>query len=360
MKINKNHQGKEFKSYFRFIGQVKQSITGTSENFIVQPLFQTTLTKTNKPRRVLRFDVLTNKFNNIAVQLAGMEKEFVYLYSSTDKKSEKIKWADRLDKSKYPNESYHYIQSEWDLSQSIANDLNENDWVEVKGKYEFGTFTNEEGKEYPVIKRIITSVEQIEDGQEIALRNKTKINYICDFESPDFIEVNYFGLEIGIKSVYQEEETKDVIVNGVFLDYGKEKSAPKDVKLSVPYKEAEKGKSSLADAFVKLNQYDFIEVVGTDNNRPIFSEVTVEVENTDDPFADVDETVAQTQRVISGNKKGLEIIAVVANTYQKGLLTKEEFEPTVEQQFVGNEVEVYEIPFNDADMPEWMKDIKED
>jgi hypothetical protein len=360
LKINKSHQGKEFKSYFRFIGQVKQSITGTSENFVVQPLFQTTLTKTNKPRRVLRFDVLTNKFNNIAVSLAGMEKEFVYLYSSTDKKSEKIKWADRLDKTKYPNESYHYILSEWDLSQSIADSLNENDWVEVKGKYEFSTFTNEEGKEYPVIKRIITSVEPVENGQEVALRNKTKINYITDFDSPEFVEVNYFGLEVGIKSVYQDEETKDVIVNGVFLDYGKEKSTPRDVKLSVPYKEASKGKTSLADAFAKLNEYDFLDVVGIDNNRPVFTEVEVEASE-DDAFADVEETVAQTQRVISGNKKGLEIIAVVKNSLQKGLLTQEEFEPTVEQTFSGNEVNNDdEIPFSDADMPEWLREDKED
>ena len=356
MKINKKTECKEFRSYFRFIGQVKQTITGTSENFKVHPLFQSTITKTNKPRRVLQFDVLTNKFNNCKVELAGMQKDFVYLFSSTEKKSQQIKWDDRLDKTKYPNNTYHYIQVEWDLSQEIANTLNIDDWVEVKGKYQFDKFVNEEGKEYSVIKRIITSVEQIEDGQEIALRNKTKIKYVTDFDSPDFVEVNYFGLEVGIKSVYQDEETKDVIVNGVFLDYGKEKSTPRDVKLSVPYKEASKGKTSLADAFAKLNEYDFLDVVGIDNNRPVFTEVEVEASE-DDAFADVEETVAQTQRVISGNKKGLEIIAVVKNSLQKGLLTQEEFEPTVEQTFSGNEVNNDdEVPFSDADMPDWLKE----
>jgi hypothetical protein len=355
LKINKNHEGKEFKSYFRFIGQVKQTITGTSDNFKIHPIFETKTTKTDKPRRVLQFDVLTNKFNNVKVELAGMEKDYVYLFSSTEKKSYKIKWEDRLDKKKYPNDTYHYIQSEWDLSEQIASDLNEGDWIEVKGKYQFDKFVNDEGKEYPVIKRIINSVEKIEDGQEIVLRDKTKINYIIDFESPDFVEVNYFGLEVGIKSVYQEEETKDVIVNGVFLDYGKEKSTPKDIKLSVPYKEAGSGKVALADAFTKLNKYDLIEVVGTDNNRPIFAEVEAD-ENEDDLFGNVDETVAQTRMVISGNKKGLEISAVVKGTHQKNLLTEEEFTPVVEPSFDNMIGSDNEVPFDDVDMPDFMKE----
>ena len=355
MKLNKTHEGKEFRSYFRFIGQVKQTITGTSDNFKIHPIFDTTTTKTNKPRRVLQFDVLTNKFNNMPLQLAGMEKDFVYLFSSTEKKSHKIKWADRLNKKKYPNDSYHYMKSEWDLSEEIAGTINEGDWVEVKGKYEFGKFVNDEGKEFPVIKRFINSVEKVENGQEIVLRDKkTKIIYVTDFESPEFVEVNEFNLEVGIKSVYQDEDTKDVIVNGVFLDYGKEKSTPRDIKLTIPYKEAVEGKLALADAFTRLNEYDFIEVVGTDNNRPIFAEVEPDDEE-EDLFADVDETVAQTRMVISGNKKGLEISSVVKGTHQKKLLTEEEFTPFVEPSF--EDMVDSDVPFpDDEEIPDFMKE----
>jgi hypothetical protein len=136
--------------------------------------------------------------------------------------------------------------------------------------------------------------------------------------------------------------------------YGKEKSTPKDIKLSVPYKEVEKGKLSLADAFTKLNEYDLIEVIGTDNNRPIFAEVEPDTDE-EDLFADVDETVAPTRMVISGNKKGLEISAVVKGTHQKKLLTKEEFTPFVEPSF-GDMVDS-DVPFpEDEEIPDFMKE----
>jgi hypothetical protein len=346
LKLNKKTQCKEFKSFFKFVGQVKQTITGTSDDFKVIPIYQTTTTKTDKPRRVLRFDVLTNKFNNIGLQKAGMEFEYAQLYSSTDNKSKSIKWADRFDKSKYPDKTYHLIETDWDGTQAIADVIKENDWVEVKGKYEFDKFVNEEGQEYPVIKRIINSVKVIENEQEFKI-GKNIVKYICDFDDPNFTEINYFNLEIGINSVYQDEETKDTTINGIFLDYGKEKSTPKEVKLICLYKEPENNKTALADAIAKMNKYDFIEFAGVDNNRPVFTEVEDEADSVDDLFSDVDETIAKTKRVISGNKKGLEVTAVVNKTYQKQMLTEEEVQLTVEQKFNGTVVDDDDdIPFN--------------
>jgi hypothetical protein len=352
LKLNKKHQGKEFKSFFKFVGQVKQTITGTSDDFKVIPIYQTTMTnpkdpdKKPKPRRVLRFDIFTNKFNNISIQRAGMEFPKAQLYSSTDKKSAAIDWKDRFDKEKYPAKHYHMIETDWDFCARVADEIKENDWVEVKGKYEFDKFVNEEGQEYPVIKRIISSVEVIENEQEFKI-GKNTIKYICDFEDPDFTEINYFNLEIGINSVYQDEETKDTTINGIFLDYGKEKSTPKEVKLICLYKEPENNKTALADAIAQMNKYDFIEFVGVDNNRPVFAEVEDDTDSVDDLFSDVDEIVAKTRRVISGNKKGLEVTAVVNKTYQKQMLTEAEIGMTVEQQFNGVVVDDEDdIPFN--------------
>lgn len=345
-KINKKHQGKEFKSFFRFVGKVKKTVKGVGEDAKQQPIFQTTKTQTGKDRRVLQFDVLTNKYNNVKVDVAGMEFEFANLFSSTHKKSFRIKWADRNDKTKYPDKTYHLITPDWDLAKELSEKFNEGDWVEVRGKYEFDRYTNNEGKESLFVKRIINSVEKVEDGQEITLRDKSEVKYVCDFDSPDFVEVNYFELEIGIKSTWQDEETKDTVVNAVFLDYGKERSTPKDVKLVCYYQEPEEGKKALADAFAKLQEYDFVQVVGVDNNRPIFSEVTETAQvDEDDPFAEVGEQVAQTSSVISGNKKGLEITSIVVNTYQKQLLTEEEIKPTAEQE-LGSEISI-----DDDDLP---------
>ncbi len=71
------------------------------------------------------------------------------------------------------------------------------------------------------------------------------VPYVRDFGSENFTEHNKFEMRLGIKSTYQDEETKDTKVNGVYLDYGKDRSVPKDVDLVVYYKEPEEGKNLL-------------------------------------------------------------------------------------------------------------------
>lgn len=347
MKLNKKHGGKEFNSYFRFVGQVKQTEKGMGEDKKALPIYQVTKTKTDKDRKVLQFDVVTAKNNNLSVQQAGMEFDLAYITSSSEKKTQSIKWADRFDKEKYPNKTYHLITTPWDLTEQIGTEIKVDDWVDVKGKYEFGTYTNEEdGKEYLVVKRIISSCEKIEDGQELKLKGKKTLNYVCDFDSPDFQEVNYFGCEIAIKSVYQDESNKDVTVNAVFLDYGKEKSTPRDVKLTVYHKEPAEGKKSLADSFAKITEKSFIEITGVDNNRPIFTLVENPEEKEDDVFGDIDdsEKTSKPQWMITGNKKGLEITGIVASTYQKDFLTEEEMRGEVDP-FSEDDNDDSELPF---------------
>ena len=324
LRINKKNQCKEFYSYFHFVGQVKRHVKGAGDNAEIKPIYETTTTKTGKPRRVLQFDVLTNKYNKLKVELGGMEFESVTLYSSNAKKSYRIPWRDRHDKSKYPDPTYTIIGgTDWDNCELYGSLLAEGMWVEVKGKYEFGSYTNDEGKRYLTVKRKPTSIAAVADGQEITLRTKEKINYVCDFDNELFQEINNFNLEIGIKSVYQDD-SRNTKVNGVFLANGKDRSVPQDVELMVYYKEPQPGKQSLADAFTKLNRLDFVEVRGVDNNRPEFAEVTEVTVIDDDPFAEVDEKEANTRKVISGNRKGLEVLSVVAGTAVKSLLTEEE------------------------------------
>jgi hypothetical protein len=349
VKINKNHGGKEFINYFRFIGQVKPLKKKEDETWVEQPFFEQGITKTNKPRRVLQFVLETAKGNELKIENNGMERDFAYAYSNTEKKSHRLNWSDRNDESKYPNETYHLLPPEWDLVDQLKVKLSEGSWVEVKGKYEFDTMIGENNQEINLVKRMVTEINPIENAQEIRL-GQEKFNYVTDFDSPDFRELNTFRMQIGIRSTYQNEEDKNTKVNGVYLAYGKERSIPKNVDLMVFYSEPEEGKVSLADAFARLNRLDFVEVQGVDNNRVEYTYVPVEEKNADDnPFGDVDEQnkSVKMQRATSGSRKGLEVLSYVQGTYIKDLLTEDEI--TLVEQTQNNDnplvVDLDELPF---------------
>lgn len=173
------------------------------------------------------------------------------------------------------------------------------------------------------------------------------IPFIRDFKSENFNEINEFEMQIGIKSVYQPEDSKDTKVNAAFLGYGKERSEVYDVELTVFHKEPEEGKRSIAEAFANLNRLDFLVVHGIDNNRAEFAKVEVEEPEEDNPFADVAEKVKSYEQVSTGTKKGLEILNVFAGTYVKELLTEEEITGESDQQDPFSNVSVSddELPF---------------
>ncbi|WP_091014413.1 hypothetical protein [Paenibacillus amylolyticus] len=340
IKVNKNHKGKEFKSSFRFIGKVsavnkKDPVTDSWEK---QPIYQETTTRTNKPRRVLQFEVETALSNRLRVELAGMEQPFAYPYSRTQGGSVKVVWADRNDKTKFPDDTYHPIEVDWDKAERLGQLIEEGEWYEIRGQYQFDTFTPDNSTEEKVfVKRVISSVRPIKDGLLLNDDGTTQtvkhagqeFDYVTDFNSEAFREVNYFSMQLGIRSTYQDDN-KDTKVNAVFLDYGKERSEPKDVELMVYHKEVEKG-IPMADAFASLNTYDFIEATGQDNNRATFAYVDIVEEiASDDPFSQVDssEKTTRQERVTNGDKKGLEVISYVQGSIMRELLTEEEFRKT--------------------------------
>lgn len=362
IKTNKNHQGKEFKSSFRFIGKVSQVSKKDQEtdSWEKQPIYKQTPTRTSgKQRRVLQFEVETALSNRLRVELAGMEQQFAYPYSSKHKKSQKVAWNDRNDKTKFPDNTYHAIEVDWDKAERLGKEIKEDDWVEVRGQYTFDTFTPDDSNEEKVfVKRTISSVRPIQNGLIVNEDGTTQtvkhageeFDYITDFNNPNFREVNYFSMQVGIRSTYQEE-SGDTKVNATFLDYGKERSEPKDVEFIVYQTEAAEGKKSMADAFASLNTYDFIEVTGQDNNRATFSYVDVVEElASDDPFSDVDDTqkVTRKERVTNGDMKGLEVISYVQGSLMRELLTEEEFRKTAslttDNPFASND-----DPFNSID-----------
>ncbi|MDJ1631381.1 hypothetical protein QNN00_17630 [Bacillus velezensis] len=52
-----------------------------------------------------------------------MERDLVYAYSSKHKKTVAVPWADRNDKTKLPDETYHVITPEWDMAEQFAKSL---------------------------------------------------------------------------------------------------------------------------------------------------------------------------------------------------------------------------------------------
>ena len=155
-------------------------------------------------------------------------------------------------------------------------------------------------------------------------------SYTTDFESDDFQEVNHNSIQIGINTVYQEEGQKDVKINGYYLSYGKERSVPSYPELLVPYVEPSPGKVALSDAFLSLNKFDFVEVVGKDFNTVTYADVEVDTkESAIDPFAQVSEEdkIAETKRVISGTRRGIEVTSIVNGSYMAEMLTEEEVKP---------------------------------
>ncbi|MEM5592898.1 hypothetical protein AAHH67_16030 [Niallia circulans] len=438
IKLNKVHNGKEFTNSFHFVGLVKpvRRKEQDGDSWYDVEIFDTTKTQTNKDRRVLQFNIETAFKNELKVELAGMEQSVANVYSSVDKKNHKIDWADRYNKEKYPNETYHLIETDWDKTERFGKVIQKDMWVEVKGHYEFDKFKNNDGEEIKTVKRIIDQVFPLRNGEveitglkendifraydaevegnylgmgkadkdgkavlrvgwlnpeggklyickvenevegkraeqtytdgkvengRITITNNVDsqirvpkatggydyITYVRDFKSEDFKEINSFEMQVGIKSTYQDENTLDTKINGVYLDYGKEKSTPKDVELVVYYKEAEEGKTPLATAFSRLNRLDFFVAEGIDNNRAEFSLVEVQETDDDNPFADVEEKVSDFEQVSSGTKKGLEVLRYIVGTFKRGLLTEEE---------ISDQTSVEDDPFadvqvSDGDLP---------
>lgn len=50
-----------------------------------------------------------------------------------------VPWADRNDKTKLPDETYHVITPEWDMAEQFAKIVKPGMWAEVQGQYEFDT-----------------------------------------------------------------------------------------------------------------------------------------------------------------------------------------------------------------------------
>ena len=219
-------------------------------------------TKFGKSYKTVKFGVKTSSINIINVELYGQEQDFVYPYSSTDKKSQKIAFKDRHDEM---DDTYHIIgvnvtsegsekqtYVEYDAAEPIHQGFNDGDSVFITGELKPNSYVSTSGDFVSNFKYSIKS---------ITFKEKP-----VDFEDPKFKETASFEQDIIIMDTALDKSTNKVIINCYAVGYA---DSFKQVQLVVHYDKNEK----LGNNFLKLKFGDYIKVLGVCINSPAIEEV---------------------------------------------------------------------------------------
>ena len=219
-------------------------------------------TKDNVPYRTVKFGVKTSNTNIINTELYGAEQDFVYPYSSTEKKSLKIPFKDRneelqdtyhiigINVTTEGNEKVTYV--EYDAVEPIHQGFNDGDSVYVTGELKPNSFISTSGDLVSNFKYSIKS---------ITFKEKP-----VDFDDPKFKVTASFEQDIVITDTNLDKKTNKVLVNGYAIGYA---DSFKQVQYVVHYDKNEK----LGNNFLKLKFGDYIKVLGICINSPTIEAV---------------------------------------------------------------------------------------
>lgn len=191
-------------------------VAGIVSGLLNKSAYSEGIGKNGKPWRSIRFFVSTSPVNQIPIELFGSEQDFVYPYSSKDKKSQKMPFHMR---SQVP-QGYHIIgvnatipagtktvsNVDYDAVEYIYQNLSEGDRVWVNGETEFRKFENKQGNIVNSVRHTIKS---------IGIADKE-----IDFNAPDFKERAEFEQEIVVLDSIVERDLNKVIVNAYTIGYG--------------------------------------------------------------------------------------------------------------------------------------------
>jgi single-stranded DNA-binding protein len=219
-------------------------------------------TKFGKAYNTVKFGVKTSPINIINVELYGQEQDFVYPYSSVDKKSQKLAFKDRHNKM---DDTYHIIgvnvtsegseketYVEYDACEPIHQGFNDGDSVFITGELKPNSYISNSGELVSSFKYSIKS---------ITFKEKP-----VDFDDPKFKETASFEQDIVITDTSLDNKTNKVIVNGYAIGYA---DSFKQVQYVIHHDKNEK----LGNNFLKLKFGDYIKVLGTCINSPTVEEV---------------------------------------------------------------------------------------
>jgi len=297
--------------------------------------------------KALSFFVETSPNNAVKVELFGMEREFVYFYSSKHKDTKKVKWADRdkaikeykligtkmgieLDEDdKVKNE----MMVEWDAIDYMAKHLKEGMSVYVSGDLNFSTYENDQGE----------TKNQVQNS----IRNITLTKEPIDFEADDFKEMASFEQDIVVVDTIVDKESGKLNVMSKYINY---KGDSVDNAFVVDIN-AEDGKyKKLANNMKKRFKFgDAIKVYGLILNMAVKKEVEADVEEDDwggEKPAGMDVTTEYVNE--------MRITAVDSSTYEPKKYTEEDFYSEDEANFDGDDFaddEEFEDEFSDEELP---------
>lgn len=253
MADNKNFKLQQTKGSFKLSGVV---VGITKENSYIED------EKDGRTYRIVKFGVKTSPTNIINVELYGSVQDFVYPYSSTEKKSQKLPFKDRHNEM---DDTYHIIgvnvtsegsekatYVEYDAVKAIHQGFNDGDSVFVTGELKPNSFISTSGDLVSNFKYSIKS---------ITFKEK-----VVDFEDPKFKETASFDQEIVITDTHLDKSTNKVIVNGYAIGYA---DSFKQVQYVIHNDKNEK----LGSNFLKLKFGDYIKVLGICINAPTNVEV---------------------------------------------------------------------------------------
>jgi len=254
MADKKNFKLEQTKGSFKLSGLV---VGITKENSFVEGE-----TKFGKLYKTVKFGVKTSNTNILNVELFGQEQDFVYPYSGTENKSQKISFKDRHNEM---DDTYHIIginvttegneketYVEYDAAEPIHQGFNDGDSVYITGELIPNSFISTGGDLVSNFKYSIKS---------ITFKEKA-----IDFDDPKFKETASFEQDIVITDTNLDKKTNKVMVNGYAIGYA---DSFKQVQYVIHYDKNEK----LGNNFLKLKFGDYIKVLGVCINSPTIEEV---------------------------------------------------------------------------------------
>ncbi|MDF2503881.1 hypothetical protein [Clostridium sp.] len=272
-----SNQKEQTKGTFRIRGIV----TGLGNKNV----FKEDTTKSGLDYRTIKFSVKTSPVNKIDVEIFAIKPEFVYPYSSKDKKSLKIPFADRevfkedgyfeknkklfADKKKFPKskqlynpdkdhiDSYHVVGisltdnngkvalEKYDGTAKILEMFNDGDTVFITGELQPNTYVNKQGVEVFSARYNIGSIRKDVDVK---------------FEDKDFQEISSFEQEVIINETFRDEDKQRTVLNAYTIGYG---DKIEKIQLAVHDERTPK----MAKKFEKLKFGDYLKLQGLARNE---------------------------------------------------------------------------------------------
>lgn len=247
--------------------QLKGIVTGTAKD----GFYKSGKTTTGKDKRSINFGVEVEEGKTLYVSMQAFPRDEVFFYSSKDKKTERVKWADRHTFNK---EGYRLIGTnlglvkvvgadgnmqndkksmvEFDACEYIAKNLKDETSVFVRGGIEFSSFSSDDG----TVRRLTKFIP-----------NQISLCGAVDFNDEKFEAQHDFTQTIVFMGIEQEKEndkpTGRFIVSAKIVTY----STIEDAMFIV-------AESKLANLFKKnLKPYTAINVWGKIDATTLTEEV---------------------------------------------------------------------------------------